>query len=249
MEKAWSLGHAACADGTREVALVHADLQKRGRGQQGTGWNSQNGKNLTFTIAVSPQFLKPESSFGLLQLAAVALHRAVAPLLMDAVETLTIKWPNDLYYGDRKLAGTLIQNDFSAGVFRLASIGIGLNVNQLSFPSEVPNPVSLAQILDYETARFVLLERFLGEFLTLYNRLRDASSGNLESVMQDVRAEYMRCLYRREGEWEWRDAEGSFMASIETILPDGTLCLRLPDATKRSYAFKQVSYALPPTIS
>lgn len=249
MEQGWSMGHSACAESTYEAALVHADLQKNGRGQQGTGWSSQNGKNLTFTIAVSPTFLPPGASFGLLQTAAVALHRTVAPLLKEAVEPLTVKWPNDLYYGDRKLAGTLIQNDFSAGVYRLAAIGIGLNVNQPSFPADVPNPVSLTQILGYDTARFVLLERFLGEFLALYDRLREALTGGLESVMEKVRTEYLHSLYRREGMWEWRDNEGSFTASVDSVLPDGTLCLRLPDGTRRSYAFKEVSYALPPVIS
>lgn len=242
MEQAWAVGDAACASGAHTMACVHSDLQKHGRGQTGTHWESQNGKNLTFTMAVSPTCLKPENSFLLLQTVAVALHKTISQLLLANKELLTIKWPNDIYYADKKLCGTLIQNNISGHTFRLSAIGIGLNVNQTVFPTWVPNPVSLAEILGAEISRFVLLEDFLRHFGNLYADLKNTITEAPQSATSTLHRYYMRHLFRSHGTYTWRDADTTFQASIADVLPTGSLVLRLPDGSQRTYAFKEVEY-------
>lgn len=227
-----------------DFALIHSDLQRRGRGQQGTCWESQNGKNLTFSFVVTPDFLPPAQSFRLLQAAAVAIVRALGPLLADCSAPIAIKWPNDIYFGDSKLCGTLIQNVVSGDVLRHSIVGIGLNVNQLDFSENLPNPVSLAQILGVEINRFLLLERIVSEFRQIYFTLRDSIFNNRLNLFELVENEYLANLYRRVGTYAWRDAGGQFRAAIDTVLPDGTLRLRLSAGTVRAYAFKEVEFVI-----
>ena len=242
MEKGWSIGHAACVSAGYTIALVHADMQKSGRGQQGNAWYSQNGKNLTFTLAVSPTFLPPTEAFRQSELTAVALCRTLDKLLPDAAERLCIKWPNDIYYGDKKLCGTLFQNDITGGEYRMAAIGIGLNVNQQSFPDYLPNPVSMVQIMEYETGRFALLLRFVDDFMDLYIDLRESTSALSSGTFEAIEAEYHKRLYRRSGTHAWRDEKGAFSASIDQVEPDGTLLLRTDEGEMRRYGFKEVEY-------
>lgn len=250
MENAWSLGDAACASSSYEMALVHADKQRHGRGQLGTIWDSASGENLTFSFAVAPSFLPINRSFCLLQTAAVALHQSLISFIPEDAEKLTIKWPNDIYYEDEKLCGTLIQNNFSEGIFRLSVIGIGLNVNQHHFPTYVPNPTSLSRVLHCELGRFVILEEFITHFLSLFASLRNACQSQPSSISPDETAEkpirdyYLRHLYRREGLYRWREGDNEFEASIHDVLPTGSLQLRLDSGELRTYAFKEVQYIL-----
>ena len=141
---------------------------------------------------------------------------------------LSIKWPNDIYWHDRKLCGILIECQLSGQLIRDCIIGVGLNVNQRQFRSDAPNPVSLRQIIGHDLDRETVLQRILGAF-------------TLTGV--DA-ARYRSLLYRREGLHAYRDKAGEFKATLLTVEPDGHLVLRDELGTTRRYAFKEVQYII-----
>ncbi|MBR1712533.1 MAG: biotin--[Alloprevotella sp.] len=215
--------------------LLSTDLQRAGRGQRGTHWESGNGKNLLFSLLLNPVAFPANRQFLLAQATALALLDAVSTACYgDSAERLALKWPNDLYHGDHKLAGMLIEHDLQGTHIARTVIGIGLNVNQATFQSDAPNPVSISAITGHEHNRFLLLEAFLHH---LDRRLTDAATD-----APGLAADYHARLYRRTGLHPYRDAQGDFRAEIAGVLPDGRLQLRRTDSTLSTYAFKEVQY-------
>jgi BirA family transcriptional regulator, biotin operon repressor / biotin---[acetyl-CoA-carboxylase] ligase len=132
-----------------EGTVIMAESQTAGRGQQQNRWHSKAGKNLTFSLLLNPVFLPVSQQFDLTRTVSVGIINAFEPILGNQ---LKIKWPNDIYYADKKLGGILIENLLQGNQIKNSVIGIGLNINQQSFPLDVPGAVSLKQILhkDYE---------------------------------------------------------------------------------------------------
>ena len=122
-------------DPTQPYVAVHADYQTAGRGQRGNTWQSAPGQNLLGSIRHHPTFLRPEQQFVLSQLIALAIVEELSDLLPCAAEDLRIKWPNDIYWRDRKLCGILIEYQLSTTAIEQAIIGFGINVNQTDFGS------------------------------------------------------------------------------------------------------------------
>ncbi len=220
-------------DGKRCV-LISTDLQRAGRGQRGNHWESENGKNLMFSMIFNPRHLHANKQFILSQIAAIALSETCKSVLEPELRSLiTIKWPNDIYFEDQKLAGMLLEHDIKQGYISRTSLGIGLNVNQRIFRSDAPNPVSLSLISGYDFPRFLLLESFMKNWTTLM-----ANSYSQEKLHEI----YLQNMYRRNSEHSYRDAGGCFMATIDDVCPDGRLILKLSDGETRSYTFKEVVF-------
>ena len=141
----------------------HSQIQKQAkRGQQGNGWESEKGKNLLFSTLLREWSIPVSSQFLINQIVSLSLYHTVRAILKeDQRPLLTIKWPNDLYFQDKKLAGILIENIWQANQVSRSIAGIGLNVNQTVFLSPAPNPVSLCQITGYELNRQDILQHFL----------------------------------------------------------------------------------------
>ena len=199
--------------------FLYAGYQTAGRGQTGNGWESEEGKNLLCSI-----LLPPTKNLYFLNIAvSVALLRVIG-------ENFTIKWPNDIYYGDKKLAGILLENAIVGSEVKYSIAGIGLNVNQTVFVSDAPNPVSLKQITGQEHDIDKLMERLMVEIDQVLN--------------EDVWPYYKAHLYRREGYWPYEDANGRFEARIEDVLPTGEIVLRDKQGKERIYHFKQIRYVL-----
>ena len=116
-----------------EGTLILTEDQTRGRGQMGNKWLTEKGKNLTFSIVLYPSFLRPNQHFYLTQFVSIAIQEVIQELLPD--KGIKIKWPNDLYVENRKLAGILIENILSGHRIQSSILGIGLNVNQVQFPT------------------------------------------------------------------------------------------------------------------
>ncbi len=137
--------------------VVVTDFQTSGKGQGRNVWQSENGKNLLFSIALDMSFLKAEDQFLLTQMVSVAMINVLKKYLPE--ENLFIKWPNDIYFNDRKIAGILIKNEIKGMMLGTSIIGIGLNVNQTSFDESLPNPISMKMITgkDYDLEE-VLME-------------------------------------------------------------------------------------------
>ena len=205
--------------------VVWTDYQSAGRGCGTNKWESGSGKNLLFSMLIHPQGLKANAQFSISMAISIAIVRALQPLLGD--DTLSIKWPNDIYWRDRKLCGILIENRLSGAFVRDSIIGVGLNVNQAQFISDAPNPVSLCQITGCEHDREALLQSVIERFVL------------------DVDAEeYRSLLYRRHGFHAYRDADGDFEAELITVEDDGHLLLRDRNGQQRRYAFKEVQFTI-----
>ena len=136
--------------------VVVTDFQTSGKGQGRNVWQSENGKNLLFSIALDMSFLKAEDQFLLTQMVSVAMINVLKKYLPE--ENLFIKWPNDIYFNNRKIAGILIKNEIKGMMLGTSIIGIGLNVNQTDFDESLPNPISMKMITgkDYDLEEILL---------------------------------------------------------------------------------------------
>jgi BirA family biotin operon repressor/biotin-[acetyl-CoA-carboxylase] ligase len=152
-----------------EGTVVRADRQSAGRGQFGSRWESAAGQNLTLSVIYYPHWLAPADQFSLSMAVALAISDTVSFFLPG--KNVCIKWPNDVYVGEKKVAGILIQNSLSGSLLQSSVVGIGLNVNQLVFHPDLPNPSSLAQEagsqLDLRRVEDVLLEHLEQRYLQL----------------------------------------------------------------------------------
>ena len=200
--------------------FVYAGYQTAGRGQTGNGWESEADKNLLCSI-----LLPADKNLYFLN---IAVSVAVIRLLG---EPFTIKWPNDIYYRDKKISGILLENAIVGSEIKYSIAGIGLNVNQTKFISDAPNPVSLKQITGKEYA----IDRMMNDLLKAVREV-------LVEPEETIWSAYKTHLYRREGFWPFEDKNGSFQARIEDILPTGEIVLRDQVGNQRIYHFKQVRY-------
>lgn len=218
------------ANESRENILITTDFQTAGRGQRGNSWESEQGKNLLFSLIIHPQDIPASQQFILCQHISLAL----CEVLRNYTNNISIKWPNDIYWDNKKIAGILIEHDIEGGYLARTIIGIGLNVNQTNFASNAPNPISLCQILGCEIDRETLLSAICSKLL------EPIPTDNPESL----HIRYTTLLYRLNTYAQYRDKKGRFMARIHHIEPDGTLVLEDNNAQLRSYLFKEVSYII-----
>lgn len=217
-------------EGDEEMIVAVADYQAAGKGQGTHTWESEKGKNLLFSIKVYPHWIPVRRQFVLSMAGALAVKDA----LDSYVENITLKWPNDVYWTDQKISGTLIENTIDSKGIKSCVFGIGLNVNQLVFHSDAPNPVSLAQILGHEVDRDEVLKKILDGFEKYYELLRRAD-------YMDVSGIYHLSLYRRKGFHPYRDADGEFEGALVEVEDDGHLILHDRQGRIRSYAFGEIS--------
>ncbi len=152
----------------------------------------------------------------------------------------SIKWPNDIYYGDSKVAGILIENDLQGARVLRSVIGIGINVGQRRFLSDAPNPRSLADIVGHDVERRAVLERFMERFVRLFGQITDGSPDALDAL----HCRYKSLLYRLGQEHGYSDKDGTFRATLTDVEPSGHLVLQDSNGTTRRYAFKEVKYII-----
>lgn len=215
---------------SQEDIVAVSDYQTRGKGMGTNRWESEPGKNLLFSILIHPTWIPVNQQYLLSMAEAVAL----CDTLREVTADITIKWPNDIYWKDKKISGTRIDVNLSGGILADMVIGTGINVNQTEFLSDAPNPVSLKQITGREHDREALLNDILKRFQPLQQMLKD---GGTEEIVRL----YHERLYRKEGMHGYKDANGTFMAAIDYVEPSGILHLTLEDGTKREYMFKEVA--------
>lgn len=215
------------------LTCVYSAYQTAGRGQRGNTWESEPGANLLFSFVVYPSSLKAEQQFLLSQVTALAL----ADALSAHTDSISIKWPNDIYWRDRKLCGTLIENDWDGAYVSRSISGTGINLNQKRFVSNAPNPVSLTQITGLLYNPATILEQVMERTSWYYGLLE---AGCTDEIAQ----QYKQMLYRKAGFHPYRDCKGRFIARIHDIEPSGRLVLEDEKGTLRKYLFKEVSFEL-----
>ncbi|MDO5570635.1 MAG: biotin--[acetyl-CoA-carboxylase] ligase [Bacteroidales bacterium] len=216
-----------------EGTVVWADFQTAGRGQRGNSWESEDKENILFSIVLCPDTIDASEQFIISQLVSLG----IVEYLNSLCKGFCIKWPNDIYYQDKKIAGMLIENDMSGRTISSSIIGIGLNVNQSVFVSNAPNPISLYNILNRKFEREKILTNILNTILKYYS---EALNGNFINI----RKKYMDNLFRKEGFHKYMADNIVFEAKVEEIKPMGFLCLKTTDGEMREFAFKEVEYIL-----
>ena len=213
--------------------FIYTGYQTAGRGQAGNSWESEPNKNLLCSILLPAR----KELFELNIAVAVAVQRMLGT-------DFTIKWPNDIYWQDKKIAGILIENTIIGSEVKYSIAGIGLNVNQTEWHSDAPNPVSLKQITGQTYDIHALMQQ-------LFEQVQKA-------LTEDLWSYYKAHLYRREGVWPFverevniaptmnasADTPNRFMASIEDVLPTGEIVLRDEQNKQRIYHFKQVRFVI-----
>jgi len=214
-----------------EGTVIMAEGQYAGRGQQQNRWHSEDGKNLTFSVLLNPSFLPLSQQFDLTRTVSLGIINALSPLLGDE---LRIKWPNDIYYADGKLGGILIENIVQGGKIKNSVIGIGLNINQEKFPSEVPNAVSLKQILlrDYDLK--LLLSDICKNIEAVYLKLK---AGHFDLIRKD----YLARLYWLNEQKMFKADGKIFEGVIESVREDGVLILNNESGTSE-YTQKEIEF-------
>ena len=218
---------------SKNISVLSADYQTAGRGQLGSRWEAERGKNLLFSLMAWPVGVPVGRQFRLSQAMAVAVRDALA----SYADGFTIKWPNDIYFGGGKVCGTIIETTWKGGMVERFVMGVGINVNQRVFLGDAPNPLSLWQIVGRETDRDELLGRVLERFAALYGRLQ---AGDETEVVRC----YDNHLLWREGMHRYSDKDGEFEAEFVSVAPDGRLTLRDADGRERRYYFKELKHVL-----
>lgn len=214
-----------------EMVVAVADFQTAGKGQGSHTWESEAGKNLLFSIKVHPRWVPVRQQFLLSMAGAIAIKEA----LETYVDGITLKWPNDVYWNDKKISGTLIETSIDSKGIKTCIFGIGINVNQEAFHSDAPNPVSLRQILGHEVDKDELLQKVIEGFRRYYELLRRAD-------YMDVSGIYHLSLYRRKGFHRYEDAGGDFEGAFVEVEDDGHLILHDKQGMIRSYSFGEVKF-------
>jgi len=214
-----------------EGTVIMAESQYAGRGQQQNRWHSEDGQNLTFSILLNPVFLPLTQQFDLTRTISLGIINTLSPLLGDQ---LKIKWPNDIYYADGKLGGILIENMVQGGKIKNSVIGIGLNINQEKFPLELPNAVSLKQILlkDYDLK--LLLLDICKNIEVVYLKLK---AGHFDVVRKD----YLARLYWLNERKMFKAGGQTFEGIIEHVRENGVLIIN-NGAGALEYTQKEIEF-------
>lgn len=165
-----------------EMTVVSADHQTSGRGQGDHRWESTSGQNLLFSILTHPHYVAAQEQQLLSMAGALALRDVLMPLVGD----IRLMWPNDIYWREKKLCGTLIETHLAGKQIKDCVFGIGLNVNQTEFFSDAPNPVSLKQILGHDVERESLLQQVLEAFHRRMNQLRNGQQAALRQEYEQL---------------------------------------------------------------
>ena len=207
--------------------VVVADYQTAGKGCGTNSWESERGKNLTFSMLIHPTDIPASQQFRITEVVSVALCEVLEQYIGD----VSIKWPNDIYMGDKKICGVLIENRLQGNVIVDSIIGIGLNVNQTEFVSDAPNPVSLRQLLGREIDREALLHDFLETFETV-------------SSSETTYSAYRNKLFRMGKQAVFSDETGRFEGTIQDVETDGRLLIKDLSGQARRYAFKEVQFVI-----
>ncbi len=214
-----------------EGTVIMAESQYAGRGQQQNRWHSAPGLNLTFSILLKPNFLSVQHQFDLTRIISLGVVYALQAVTGQSIK---IKWPNDIYYGDKKLGGILIENIVQGSQLKNSVIGIGLNVNQTEFPPEVPNPISIKQILQRDCDLNILIAQICNHIEAWYLKLK---AGKLN----EIRKQYLANLY-------WFNQEKSFLAegaifkgTIIAVRDNGFLVLNT-ETEEKEFNLKQIKF-------
>lgn len=223
------LKHLMAQQVVSNLTVVWAKNQTLGKGQMGSSWEVEEGKNLTFSVLVKDLIVDVHQLFTLNIVVSLAVFSALEQI---KIPKLAIKWPNDILSGNSKIGGILIENSFKSNGEVYSVVGIGLNVNQLSFDN-IPNASSLAKITGKEYDLEVLLNNIL-QFLQYYLAQMRTDSPSIWKM-------YHQKLFKIGVPAPFEKPNGEkFMAIIQKVIPDGRLELLLENDELVYFDVKEV---------
>lgn len=209
---------------------ISASYQTKGKGQIGRLWAGERGKNVAISIILDSSFVEPIHQFDLSIVASLAVRKLIEAYTSEDV---LIKWPNDIYCKDKKVAGILIQNILNANHLKASIIGIGINALQDSFPPEVPNPISLCHLTNAELS---INQLYTDLFYWMEHYFTMLKSGGRTLLWE----EYRMFLYRINKTTTFEDSESNrFKAEIHGINDDGRLILKM-GTDLMMYSFNEI---------
>lgn len=223
--------------GVSPLTMVCARRQTAGRGQRGNSWESEPGKNLTFSFYMEHLPVAPAAQFVISEAVSLAMAEALGAFGIEA----RVKWPNDIYVGEGKICGILIENSIMGSAIARSVVGIGLNVNQRVFLSDAPNPVSMAGLTGMDYSLREVATRVAENLQRYVDRLAAAEAPSMEAL----HLEYFGRLWRADGALHpFREVASGlrFEASVCGVAPSGHISLRDASGALRSYAFKQIEW-------
>lgn len=224
-------------------SCVYADFQVSGRGQIGNSWESERNANILLSILYRPtEPMHVRRQFDISMAAALAV-KATVEKYIPGTEKVSVKWPNDVYVGEKKICGILIENTLCGANIGYSIVGIGLNVNQKRFVSNAPNPVSIYQIISKNCDEEEVRQSLQREFIRYTGYIPD----NTEALHK----EYIKALFRADGNLhEWALPSGEhFMAKIIDTMPTGHIIIERQNGEQLSFAFKEISHVIKLTTS
>lgn len=168
--------------GVAEGTVVITDDQFAGKGQTGNLWRSFPGQNLTFSLILHPAFLIPNEQFLITVILSLGIKEALEEILPGEVK---IKWPNDIFFNNKKIAGLLIENVLRGNNFDSCVAGIGLNVNQTDFPDNI-NATSVKLVTNQELELNLMLNSLMAGIAAFYFKLQDARKSLQKSYQQSM---------------------------------------------------------------
>lgn len=216
-----------------EGTVISADFQATGRGQIGRSWYGSSGSNALLSLILYPRWLLAREQF--------ILSQAVALAVADTVSTCcgvpaTVKWPNDVYLGGRKIAGVLIQNSLVGSYLQWSVIGIGLNVNEENFPAALPHACSMRQqrgeVLDLTEVKQLLFQKLEQRYL------------QLKAHPARIRADYLQQLYQYQSWHNYRRVADHqlFRGQIIGVQKNGKLAIQNETGSVEYFDLKEVEF-------
>jgi BirA family biotin operon repressor/biotin-[acetyl-CoA-carboxylase] ligase len=216
--------------------VIFTTEQHAGRGQRGKNWVSEKGASIAYSALLKPEFLTVSQQFLLSATIALGVHDFLATQVGS--DELRIKWPNDIYWRDRKLAGILIESVLSSsGHWLWAIVGIGINVNQAQFHKDLPNPISIRQITGQQF-NCEELAHALSQMLT--HRLQQLAQNEEESLHK----QYNQCLYKKGESASFRKEGKTFNAKVTEVNSGGELIL---EGQPKPIPFGEIEWLIPRT--
>ncbi|OFY64620.1 MAG: biotin--[acetyl-CoA-carboxylase] ligase [Bacteroidetes bacterium RBG_13_42_15] len=214
-----------------EGTIIHTNFQSAGRGQKGNRWVSEDGKNLLFSIVLFPEMVSPKDQF----IISMFVSLGICDFLKTFIPYCKIKWPNDIYAGDDKIAGILIENSLTGNSINSSVAGIGLNINQVSFPGSIPNPVSLKMLTGKDFDPDLCLKQLAGCLDKRYKQV-------ISEKHTEIRNEYVSSLYRLN-EWHgFKSESGIFEGRIVSVTDSGFLIIEDSKAEIHEFSIREVDF-------
>ena len=213
------------------LTVVYTSVQTSGRGQIGRKWYCGEGLDLATSFVYFPQDLKAIDQFQINLLFSLSMREAIQNITKQ--ETL-IKWPNDIYIGDRKVAGILIQNMIRGEQIKATVMGIGLNVNTRSFPEDLPNPISVSQIIETDLNIVEVLHSLAHKLCHSISHQRDPAQ-----MKNDFEQEMYGLKVKRQFKIDEHIVEGVILG----IHPSGRLKVEI-DGVERQFGFREIQLVI-----